>query len=712
MQKCKRCGQDLSDDARICPFCGQPVETEDEERRRRLRWHLSALVLERKRSARGFLFSRALLSSQRLPASILVFLTSVFILINIVLAGVLQAYTGSVSPLSSSFTFPLPPSVSPMLLDFGKVEAGSQAILPVIVKTSNQSQLSWRIVSGNAVWLSITLSSETKESNNLREVIYNVTANTSKLQVGPYSETLSVRSDGGKEQRVDVKIQVIPTGPPQPAKLNVNPLMLDFGSQNMGSQKTLPLTVSNSGGSELSWTADKENTSWLTLDVSGGKIAAGGLPQVIKVKDDTTKLKAQRYSARINFTSNDGNAVVDVRLNVVSTPVAGQGPIVSSISPTSGPAAGGTPVTITGTHFTGATSVSFGKADAASFTVDKDDQITATSPAGCGIIDVTVTTPNGTSPTSSADRFTYVPSTPSVTTIDPYSGPATGGTPVTITGSGFMCASGVKFDKTDAASFTVDNDSQITATSPPGSGTVDVTVTTSSGTSAVTYDDQFSYIPVVTGISPRCGLAIEFFTVTITGSGFTGATSVSFGETAGMIVSVSDTQIRASVPTGSGTVHVTVTTPGGTSATGPADLFTYPTLPNVIKISPPSGPQYSVTQIIITGSGFTCATGVKFGETAGTIVSVDSDTKITAESPPLGRRVCVCSLTVDVTVTTPGGISAKSPDDRFTYTPGSTSATQTWGSTAGDPRSPLKASASPELRVSHKVQLTENFAKV
>ena len=85
-------------------------------------------------------------------------------------------------------------------------------------------------------------------------------------------------------------------------------------------------------------------------------------------------------------------------------------PAVTAVSPTSGPLAGGTSVTLTGSGFTGATAVNFGSTPASSFTVTSDSQITATSPAatGFGPVDVTVTTPGGTSTTSAADQYTYV----------------------------------------------------------------------------------------------------------------------------------------------------------------------------------------------------------------------------------------------------------------------------------------------------------------
>jgi len=169
-------------------------------------------------------------------------------------------------------------------------------------------------------------------------------------------------------------------------------------------------------------------------------------------------------------------------------------PTVSSISPSSGPLAGGTSVAITGTGFTGATAVKFGLTDASSYTVNSATSITATSPAGsAGTVDITVTTSGGTSATGASDRFTYT-SAPSVSSISPSSGPLAGGTSVAITGAGFTGATAAKFGLTDATSYTVNSATSITATSPAGSaGIVDITVTTSSGTSATGASDRFTY---------------------------------------------------------------------------------------------------------------------------------------------------------------------------------------------------------------------------
>ena len=110
-------------------------------------------------------------------------------------------------------------------------------------------------------------------------------------------------------------------------------------------------------------------------------------------------------------------------------------PVVKKVSPTGGVAAGEAPVTITGTNLAGASAVDFGSTSAKSFTVNSATTITAVSPAGTGTVNITVTTPGGTSAVVAKDQFKY--GVPTVTAVSPNSGPLTGGTSVTVTGSGF-----------------------------------------------------------------------------------------------------------------------------------------------------------------------------------------------------------------------------------------------------------------------------------
>jgi Regulator of chromosome condensation (RCC1) repeat/IPT/TIG domain len=167
-------------------------------------------------------------------------------------------------------------------------------------------------------------------------------------------------------------------------------------------------------------------------------------------------------------------------------------PRVTRVSPAVGAGGGGTSVTVTGTNFSEATAVSFGASEATSFTVNSPTSITAITPTGTGAVDVTVTTPEGPTPVTPRDRFDYAPS---VTTVAPGEGMTAGGAAVTITGTNFAEVSAVKFDAADAASFTVNSATSITATAPPGTGTVDVTVTTAGGTSATGSADRFTYVP-------------------------------------------------------------------------------------------------------------------------------------------------------------------------------------------------------------------------
>ena len=158
-------------------------------------------------------------------------------------------------------------------------------------------------------------------------------------------------------------------------------------------------------------------------------------------------------------------------------------PSVTSISPSSGPPSGGTTVTITGANLEQASAVDFGSGHPATILTDTATSLTVTSPPeSAGTVDITVTTPNGTSATSSADEFSYA-APPKIQRIAPSNGPASGGTTVEIFGTDLAHANAVHFGKA-AAKITRGSASALTVISPPGTGTVTVTVTTSGGTSS------------------------------------------------------------------------------------------------------------------------------------------------------------------------------------------------------------------------------------
>jgi DNA-binding beta-propeller fold protein YncE len=358
--------------------------------------------------------------------------------------------------------------------------------------------------------------------------------------------------------------------------------------------------------------------------------------------------------------ANSATATATFLLSVVSAPT------VSAVSPSSGPTAGGTSVTLTGTNLTGASAVSFGGTAATSFTVNSASQITAITPTGsAGTIDLTVITAGGTSATSSADHYTYI-AAPTVTALSPSSGPTAGGTSVTLTGTNLTGASAVSFGGTAATSFTVNSASQITAITPAGSaGTIDLTITTAGGTSATSSADHYTYMaaPTVSAINPGTSPTAGGATIAITGTNLTGATAVSFGGTAAKSFTVnSASQITAITPAGSvGWVHVTISTPGGTSITSASDHCTYVASPTVSAISPSSGPVAGGTTVTLTGTNLTGASAVSFGGTAASSFTVNSASQITATAPAGAAGA------VDVTITTAGGASAIGSADKFTY---------------------------------------------
>jgi hypothetical protein len=342
-------------------------------------------------------------------------------------------------------------------------------------------------------------------------------------------------------------------------------------------------------------------------------------------------------------------------------------PGITSVDPNKGPEAGGTAVTITGSDFNDVTGVDFGTTPGADVVVDSPTQLTVTSPPGDGTVDVTVTDAKGTSPADPAEAFTYIPA-PTVTGVNPDTGPAAGGQMVTVTGTDLSGASAVHFGPTPATIISC-TDTTCVVSSPAGTAgsTVPVTVTTASGTSAPTPVGDYIYgsVPAVTSVSPTAGPMAGGNTVTVTGANLDGATGVDFGTVPGTIVSpCTASSCTVTAPAGTpGTVDVTITTAEGTSATSPADDYSYDAPPVVTGISPITGPETGGTPVTITGTGLCDPTAVDFGGTPASAYTVNQAcTEITAVSPP-------GSGAVDVTVTTPGGVSPTGAVDQFTYAP-------------------------------------------
>lgn len=313
-------------------------------------------------------------------------------------------------------------------------------------------------------------------------------------------------------------------------------------------------------------------------------------------------------------------------------------PTVTSFSPSSG--AAGTTVTINGTFMSDATGVAVDGHAMSNVTRVNDNKITADIPSDGASGTIAVTTGAGTG--TSAGTFTVDGASTTVGSFSPTSGYP--GHTVTIQGSGFTGATGVSFNVTSAADFTVDSDTQITATVPVGATTGPISVTAPGGTGASLED--FLVVPSpaapkITSFSPAA--ATPGSTVTIIGSGFTDVSGVSFhGNDAATRQVVSATKITAVVAAGTTSGPITVSTDHGDAVS--AKSFGIP--PHLTSFGPSIGP--AGTSLTINGSGFLGTSAVKVNGKAVSTFNVDSDTVLHA-------TVAAGSTSGKVSVTTPGG---------------------------------------------------------
>ncbi len=314
-------------------------------------------------------------------------------------------------------------------------------------------------------------------------------------------------------------------------------------------------------------------------------------------------------------------------------------PTVTSIAPTTGSVAGGTSVTITGTGFLTGATVSLGGTAATNVNVVSATSITATTPAhAAGAVSVVVTNTD-TQTGTLTNGFTYGNPAPTVTSIAPSTGTASGGTSVTITGTGFLTGATVSLGGTAATNVNVVSATSITATTAAhAAGAVTVTVTNTdaqSGSLTNGYTYSSNPAPTVTSIAPNTGLAAGGTSVTITGTGFVAGATVKLGGTAATNVNVvSSTSITATTPAhAAGAVSVVVTNTdaqAGTLTNG----YTYTNpAPTVTSITPNSGSANGGTSVTIAGTGFLAGATVSLGGSAATNVNVVSSTSITATTP-------------------------------------------------------------------------------
>ncbi len=371
-------------------------------------------------------------------------------------------------------------------------------------------------------------------------------------------------------------------------------------------------------------------------------------------------------------------------LNFVFIPAP---PVITSFSPDS--AASGQTITLRGRDFSGITAVRFTAGAttlaAQSFSVSNDSTMTVRVPAlGANRVTATLTvqSPNGA---GSREGLKFVPA-PSISAFTPTS--ATAGTTVVLTGTNLSAATAVRFGGTNARSFVVNSDTQITAVLGAGASGA-VSVVSYGGTGS---RDGFTFLaeqvvvtpPAITSFTPQAAPANATVTITgtnFTGNGLSGVTGVQFGGVQALSYAVlSPTTITAVVGVGaSGAITIT-------SARGNSTLagFRFIPAPVITDFTPKSAGRNAVVSII--GRNFAGATSVSFGGTA---------VQFTVSGDTLIRATLQIGSTGAVSVTTPGGTATLAG---FTFTQGFIAADPKGGATLTGVRS-AEALESGTLRV-------------
>lgn len=339
------------------------------------------------------------------------------------------------------------------------------------------------------------------------------------------------------------------------------------------------------------------------------------------------------------------------------------GPTITSITPDHGPPAGNTEIRVKGTGFAKLRRIDFYFDPASAYMpyqIHGDTEIIAYTPAEVAgtVATLRVTTPTGTATLHSA--YTYdtppvpPPPLPEVDTISPLAIAATSPITMVLTGLHFTGATAVTQGpfNVPALSYTVDSDTQITASFAPNGTTTDnnpefveLNVTTAGGTGVSS--GHFTWTGAYS-ISPDHGSAYGSGTIEINGVGFTGAISASLnGVDCPDFTFVNDSIIRFTLPASVsvGAVALNVYYTDATLNFQWDACFTYIAPLTITSISPPSGPESG--SFTLTGTGFLHATDVQGnGFSLGTWAIVDDNTITAVEDPEGPALPYVASITV------------------------------------------------------------------
>jgi large repetitive protein len=352
------------------------------------------------------------------------------------------------------------------------------------------------------------------------------------------------------------------------------------------------------------------------------------------------------------------------RLNVTAS---GQ-PVILSLTPNSGSAAGGTTVTITGTGLSRTRQVYFSANPATNVTIVSDTELTVTVPRYIyGIIsadtpvNVFVITTVGL--LTSPNGYTYL--APKITGVDPNVGSIAGGNSVTLTGSQLTDTTAVVFGSTSATITGSFSDNSVTVTAPAVSSAGPVNITLIAAAGITTCNACYTYqTGSISTIDPDTGSVNGSTGLTISGTGLSGIDTVTFylpGTTTQVggasVSSATATTVLATTtaytgPSSSVPVPVDVYLSGGGNEATKLEGFTY--IPVAATISPNNGTAegYNTVSITRVSGGLSGTTDVTFGGNSAANVIVESDTTLTVVPPAGSGSVNVVTIGSVAPITT------------------------------------------------------------
>ena len=318
---------------------------------------------------------------------------------------------------------------------------------------------------------------------------------------------------------------------------------------------------------------------------SGATVRVGGTAATGVTLISSTQLRATtpaRAAGRrsVQVTNPNGQSATAPG-GFTYTSSSSNGPTITSVSPSSGPVAGGTTITITGTNFVlgAGGEIRVGGVMAGGIAYISSTQLRAVTPPGtAGPQPVMVRNPNGSTVTL-AGGFTYngAVAAPIIASLSPTSGPTSGGTQITLRGTNFVSGATLRVGGVAATGVSFVSSTELRATTPAGTaGSQEVQMTNPNGQSA-TWPTGFTYTSsnpsglTITSVSPSSGTYLGGTLITITGANFVlgpGGEIRIGGRMASNIQYISSTQLRATTPSGTvGYQDVFVRNPNGQTAT-------------------------------------------------------------------------------------------------------------------------------------------------